>query len=85
MQQLSSILNGFGDSVPFTKEAYGKGGEEEEKEGAGKQRGSAGFTPGHSCELFTGLVLPVAPPGQLPCTCPRGRCLHWLWRTGPGH
>ena len=32
VQQLSGILDGFGDSIPFTKEAYGTG---EGKEGTG--------------------------------------------------
>ena len=27
VQQLSGILDGFGDSVPFTEEAWGEGGE----------------------------------------------------------
>lgn len=34
VQQLSSILDGFGDSIPFTKKAYERGEEEKGRSGS---------------------------------------------------
>lgn len=46
VQQLASILDGFGDSIPFTKEACRRGSKVED-------RGPEGFIPGATHTSYT--------------------------------
>lgn len=65
MQQLSSILDGLGDSVPFTKEAYGC---RERREGRGTE-GSPQYMP---CPP----VVPLAPPHGCCTAHPHGGAIY---------
>lgn len=60
VQQLSGILDGFGDSIPFTKEAYGTGEGKEGKGGAieGGTPSSCLATLGW-CSLFPSVALHI--------------------------
>lgn len=58
VQQLSGILDGFGDSIPFTKEAYGTGEGKEGKGGAVE-----GGTPSSCLALPLPLCCTAHPQG----------------------